>query len=622
MGQCTSTLASEPDGRSGSPSKAPSAGAASAKPVFTLDVAAGLKAAEARAAASQAQPSSPGIAAAPSSSRSEGPEALVALAVGELPQPSSAGASSGTRARRLSLPGTVAGVRSMSDSGSLTSSDSGGGEGGEVCEVAVSRALSGSSSSGILPAELSAQPSLPEAHPLPSRRVRFDHSPVKTHHYESREAAEEEPQRVAAAARPPALQVGVEASQGSMSSMGSAGSPSPSRSALASELLQQRQQRMAAGGGSPSRAAAQAAVPMKDLLHSVASLSRAGKEPTYRKQNQDNCFAFSQYCRPNQALLAALDGHGPHGHSVSGYLKRQLPLVLADHLGESSRGCKAANSGSTAACCPCEGTATANASFTSTASTACSVSGSATQRTCACGRTGSGSGGSRDSGGGAGSSSGGVAALVDPAAALAATFLAVDRALPEEGGVNVQFSGSTAVVCLLRGRRLTTAWVGDSKAVLARQEPRGCRAIPLTRDHKPGQAEERARIAAKGGRVERLVDHRGQPVGPDRVWLPTSWVPGLAMSRALGDAVAHSVGVSSEPETSVVDVCAQDKFLILASDGVWEFIDPQGAVDIVCDCKDAEEACRRLVDASWAKWLREEEGVVDDITVVCVKFNP
>jgi hypothetical protein len=31
---------------------------------------------------------------------------------------------------------------------------------------------------------------------------------------------------------------------------------------------------------------------------------------------QDTCFAFSQYCRPNQALLAALDGHGPHGHLV------------------------------------------------------------------------------------------------------------------------------------------------------------------------------------------------------------------------------------------------------------------------------------------------------------------
>lgn len=49
--------------------------------------------------------------------------------------------------------------------------------------------------------------------------------------------------------------------------------------------------------------------------------------------------------------------------------------------------------------------------------------------------------------------------------------------------------------------------------------------------------------------LPRLVDQRGIPVGPDRVWLSTSWVPGLAMSRALGDGVAHSVGVSSGGES-------------------------------------------------------------------------
>ena len=43
----------------------------------------------------------------------------------------------------------------------------------------------------------------------------------------------------------------------------------------------------------------------------------------------------------------------------------------------------------------------------------------------------------------------------------------------------------------------------------------------------------------------RLVDQRGMPVGPHRVWLSTSWVPGLAMSRAMGDMVAQSVGVTS-----------------------------------------------------------------------------
>ncbi len=32
---------------------------------------------------------------------------------------------------------------------------------------------------------------------------------------------------------------------------------------------------------------------------------------------------------------------------------------------------------------------------------------------------------------------------------------------------------------------------------------------------------------------------------------------------------------TAEPETSAVELCPQDKWLILATDGVWEFIDPQ-----------------------------------------------
>ena len=36
--------------------------------------------------------------------------------------------------------------------------------------------------------------------------------------------------------------------------------------------------------------------------------------------------------------------------------------------------------------------------------------------------------------------------------------------------------------------------------------------------------------------------------GPARVWLAHADIPGLAMARSLGDKVAHSAGVSSEPE--------------------------------------------------------------------------
>ena len=43
------------------------------------------------------------------------------------------------------------------------------------------------------------------------------------------------------------------------------------------------------------------------------------------------------------------------------------------------------------------------------------------------------------------------------------------------------------------------------------------------------------------------IEFNGDPIGPYRVWLKNENVPGLAMSRSVGDRVAHSVGVISEP---------------------------------------------------------------------------
>lgn len=36
--------------------------------------------------------------------------------------------------------------------------------------------------------------------------------------------------------------------------------------------------------------------------------------------------------------------------------------------------------------------------------------------------------------------------------------------------------------------------------------------------------------------------------GPPRVWLKDQQIPGIAMSRSIGDLVAGSVGVIAEPE--------------------------------------------------------------------------
>ena len=44
------------------------------------------------------------------------------------------------------------------------------------------------------------------------------------------------------------------------------------------------------------------------------------------------------------------------------------------------------------------------------------------------------------------------------------------------------------------------------------------------------------------------------------------------MARSLGDLVAASVGVSPEPEVFDFILEPDDKFIVIASDGVWEFL--------------------------------------------------
>ena len=99
--------------------------------------------------------------------------------------------------------------------------------------------------------------------------------------------------------------------------------------------------------------------------------------------------------------------------------------------------------------------------------------------------------------------------------------------------------------------------VGDSRGIVIRQvagnpnDPTSqCQCTALTRDHKPDDEDEAKRIIANNGRIDSYRDNHGNPLGPLRVWLKTEDVPGLAMTRSFGDAVAHSVGCNAEPEMS------------------------------------------------------------------------
>jgi serine/threonine protein phosphatase PrpC len=221
--------------------------------------------------------------------------------------------------------------------------------------------------------------------------------------------------------------------------------------------------------------------------------------------------------------------------------------------------------------------------------------------------------------------------LTDTAKALRQATLNCDNEL-SQSQIDVRFSGTTMVSVLLTNQTLFCANSGDSRAVLARQvserstgRSRHWMAVALSRDHKPDEEDEAARILSRGGRIEAYRDENGDPLGPARVWLRDRQYPGLAMSRSLGDAAAASVGVIADPEILECSLSPDDRFVVIASDGVFEFLSNEDVVRIVVPywkLHDVQGACERVVQEAELRW-RKEESVVDDITalVLFLDFN-
>ena len=126
-------------------------------------------------------------------------------------------------------------------------------------------------------------------------------------------------------------------------------------------------------------------------------------------------------------------------------------------------------------------------------------------------------------------------------------------------------------------RTLITANVGDCRAVVSRRGE----AIDLTRDHKADDAQEVQRVKAAGATImnNRLEGY-------------------LAVTRSFGD-LALKVFASEEvqqgltfptevrdalittPEMQFADLCYEDEFVVLASDGLWDVMSSQQAVNFV-----------------------------------------
>ncbi|OVA02732.1 Protein phosphatase 2C (PP2C)-like domain [Macleaya cordata] len=163
--------------------------------------------------------------------------------------------------------------------------------------------------------------------------------------------------------------------------------------------------------------------------------------------------------------------------------------------------------------------------------------------------------------------------------------------------------GTCCVTALIRKGDLIVSNAGDCRAVMSR----GGVAEALTSDHRPSREDEKERIETQGGYVDFCHG----------VWRLQG---SLAVSRGIGDRHLKE-WVVAEPETKILKIKPECEFLVLASDGLWDKVTNQEAVDIARPlCIDTVKpapfsACKKLAE------LAVTRGSVDDISVMIIQLE-
>lgn len=312
------------------------------------------------------------------------------------------------------------------------------------------------------------------------------------------------------------------------------------------------------GSGDPLAGHGQTSDKGQSQFLRYAALSNAGYEPDGgKKVNQDSFVSLLDFGDASVSVFGVFDGHGAVGHTVSQFVKKKWPETMDRALMNVE---------------------TQNPS-----------KGDQVRRM------------------------------------LERSFTETNKLLEKDRQIDSSLSGTTATGGVVYGppsrRMVMMANAGDSRVIIATEQNGELVCTALSDDHKPDRPDERKRIEESGGRVEPLFDEDGEAIGPARVWLPHMMMPGLAMARSIGDDVAATVGVHAFPEVMMHQLTPNDKFMVLASDGVWEFLSNEQVIKIVADCQGDEVAAAKAVcDKSYDLW-RQEEEVVDDITAVVVYFK-
>ena len=195
----------------------------------------------------------------------------------------------------------------------------------------------------------------------------------------------------------------------------------------------------------------------------------------------------------------------------------------------------------------------------------------------------------------------------------------IEELLYKQQEFDISNSGSTLNMIYIIGIHILTVNIGDSRSLIGKDKKEF---LQLTKDNKLTDAEEYNRIIQCNGEIK-----RNNPLNlnePLRVFVKDKDFPGLSMSRSIGDTIAKEIGVISTPEIQRYRLYEECKFIILASDGLWEFLTNKKINKYVKKFykkNDIEGCVKYLINKAVIKWNKNEINNRDDITVIVLFFN-
>ena len=81
--------------------------------------------------------------------------------------------------------------------------------------------------------------------------------------------------------------------------------------------------------------------------------------------------------------------------------------------------------------------------------------------------------------------------------------------------------------------------------------------------------------------------------------------------------VGGATGVFAEPELTTHVMVPEDEYIVVASDGIWEFMTNQQCLDLITAAPTLEIACATIVAEAYMLWITNEVRTDDITAIIC-----